>query len=257
MGILTVLQRPPLKADQRIAYGEDAFQFGDLWLPEGAGPHAVVIFIHGGFWRAAYNLDHASHLSAALRESGMAVWSLEYRRIGNPGGGWPGTFDDIGQGAVHLKNIAGQYALDLNRVLAMGHSAGGHLAYWLAAEKPIALSGTISLAGVVDLERAWELRLSNNVVADLIGGAPGDWPDRYASASPIERLPIRIPLRLIHGRDDTIVPLELSERFTERARERGDNVQLIALSGAGHFEVIDPLSAAWTVVEAAVLQMLK
>ena len=145
-------------ADERIPYGDDPLQFGDLRLPDGKGPHPVAIFIHGGKWMAEFDISHSDNLTDALARSGIATWSLEYRRVGNPGGGWPGTFQDIARGADHLRVIAPNYNLDVDRVMTMGHSAGGQLALWLASrsaipadsdvgvEKPIAVSGVLALA---------------------------------------------------------------------------------------------------------------
>src|SRR5262249_16380544 len=150
----------------------DQYQFGYLRIPKSAGPHPVAIVIHGGFWRDRFDLEHSGHMCAALTAAGIATWSLEYRRIGHPGGAWPGTCEDVLRGAAHLHTFADQYSLNSARVIAIGHSAGGHLALWLAAQKKPRLRGAVSLAGVVDLKRAWELQLSNTVVADFIGGSP-------------------------------------------------------------------------------------
>ncbi len=246
---------------ERIAYGSDPFQFGELRLPEGPGPFPVAIVIHGGFWRAAYNLDHISHLCVALNKAGIATWSLEYRRIGNPGGGWRGTFDDVAAGAGHLKRIAPQYELDLRRVVAVGHSAGGHLALWLAGRKdpgsPLPLKGVVSLAGVADLRRGFELKLSNTVVGEFMGGSPDAVPDRYAYGSPAELLPLKVSQRLIHGTLDTNVPFEISKDYIAKAKAKGDNAELIALAGARHFELIDPRTKEFETVRKALLDLLK
>jgi dipeptidyl aminopeptidase/acylaminoacyl peptidase len=150
----------------------------------------------------------------------------------------------------------------------LGHSAGGHLALWLAArtklpaghvlhtEAPIRLHGIVSLAGVADLKRAWELKLSNSVVSDFLGGSPEDVPDRYAAASPIEQLPFGIPQKLIHGTLDRNVPFEISRRFAEAAKARGDNAELVAAEGAGHFELIDPRTAEFKLVQQAAADLL-
>lgn len=250
-----ILERKPPAADERIPYGDDPNQFGDLRVPAGKGPWPVVINIHGGFWRAAYNLEHNGHLCEALRARGVATWSIEYRRIGQPGGGWPGTFDDVRAAALHLRRIARAERLDLRHVITMGHSAGGHLALYLAAEMKW-LRAAISLAGVADLGRALELKLSKEVVRDLLGGTPAEYPDRYRLASPIERLPMRRPAVLIHGEADKIVPVEIASRYAEAARAKGDKVTLDALPG-GHFELIDPQSPQWATVERRVLEMLR
>jgi acetyl esterase/lipase len=209
----------------------------------------VVIFIHGGYWRNAYNLDHAGHACAALTRAGAASWSLEYRRIGDPGGGWPGTMDDILHGAEHIKKLAVRYHLDLERLVAAGHSAGGQLALWLAAQIALNLRGVIPLSAVSDLRRAWALQLSNGVVRQLLGGTPDQVPQRYATTSPIELLPISVAQRLIHGTADNVVPFDMSERFAKKSL----NSKLIALQGAGHYELIDPRSREWPMIQKNIL----
>ena len=237
---ITELTPPP--SDARIPYGREDSQFGDLRVPKGTGPHPVVIYTHGGFWRAAYDLMHAGHICTAITAAGYATWSLEYRRIGQPGGGWPATTDDVLRGAKHLNELAASYNLDLKRVVAAGHSAGGHLALWLAAQMP--LQGVVSLAGVCDLRRAWELKLGNLVVEQFLGGSPEQVPEHYNLASPIELLPIKTPQRLVHGTEDLSVPFEISERFAQKST----NATLIKLEGAGHMELIDPRSKEFPVV---------
>ena len=239
---------------QRIPYGTSPFQFGELTLPGRSGLHPVVIVIHGGFWRAKYDLQYMRPLCKSFADAGLAVWNLEYRRIGNPGGGWPGTLDDVTTGAAHLASIAPGFGLDLNRVIAIGHSAGGHLAFWLASRKTI-LTAAVSLAGVVDLRRAWKLRLSDASVADFLGGSPEQVPDRYDFASPIEQLPFGIPQKLFHGTSDDDVPIEISERYAQVAQLRGDNVQLITLEGAGHYEIVDPGTTEFNRIRKAVLRL--
>jgi len=191
----------------------------------------------------------------ALNAEGVATWSLEYRRLGNAGGGCPGTFDDVATGARHLGSIAGRYNLDRKRFVALGHSAGGQLALWLAAEQE-PLRGVVSLAGVADLRRAYELGLSNSVVRDLLEGSPDSVPERYDRYSPIERLPLRIPQRLIHGSLDKNVPLEISQRYVDKAQACGDDATLIALKDAEHFKLIDPRATEFEVVRNTVLKLL-
>jgi acetyl esterase/lipase len=238
-----ILDMPPPPADARLHYGSDPLQFGDLRVPKGSGPHPSAIVIHGGFWRAKYNLEHAGHLCAALTRAGMATWNLEYRRIGNPGGGWPGTFKDVAMGADYLRNIAGSHNLDLGKVISLGHSAGGHLAVWLAArhriprgdvlasDNPLPLRGVVSLAGVVDLRRGWELRLSDGVVEDLMGGPPDKFAERYRIASPIELVPLGVTVRLLHGTEDSVVPIEISNGYQKAANRVRDNARLVVLPG--------------------------
>ena len=237
----------------RIAYGDDPNQFGELRLPAvrpeaNPAPHPVVIFIHGGYWRAAYDLAHTGHMCVALSAAGFATWNIEYRRLGQPGGGYPGTMDDVRSAAQHLKTLGDLYTLDLTRVVAAGHSAGGQLALWLAAQCVINLRGVVGLAAVSDLRRAFALGLSNGAAGELLGGGPAEFPDRYAAASPSELLPISVPQRLLHGTADEDVPFELSERFAQLSK----NCRLVTLPGAGHFELIDPRSQEWETVRNSI-----
>jgi acetyl esterase/lipase len=243
----SILEIAPPKPGIRIAYGADPNQFAELRLPGHAGPHPVAIFIHGGYWRAAYDLTHTGHLCVALNGAGFATWSVEYRRIGQPGGGYPGTMEDVRAAALHLKQVAKEHGLDLAKVVVGGHSAGGQLALWLAAQKAIELRGVVALAAVSDLRRAWELRLSNGVVGEFLGGPPERYPERYRMASPAELLPISAPQHLLHGTADDIVPFEFSERFAAASK----NAKLTPLPGAGHFELIDPRSREWPAVKRA------
>lgn len=250
----SILDLAPPAADERIAYGKDANQFGDLRLPKAKTPAPVAVNIHGGFWRARYSLAHAGHLCAALTKVGAATWNLEYRRVGNSGGGWPGSLQDISTGLRSLDKLALKYKLDLKRVVLMGHSAGGQLALCLASHAAN-IRGVIALAAVCDLRRAWDLRLSNNAAGDFLGGSPDEVPEHYAEASPIE-LPISAQQRLIHGVEDQIVPIELSRRYAEEKIKRGEHVKLTEIAGAGHFELIDPRTPAWQKVEQSVLELL-
>lgn len=263
----SVLERTPPPADERIAYGSAPEQFGDLRMPVGPGPHPAILFIHGGYWRARYDLEHAGNLCAALTTAGIATWNLEYRRVGNPGGGWPGTFQDLVAGAHKLVDLAPSYGIDPGRIVVMGHSAGGHLATWIGgvakvpidaeiAGEPLAFRATVSLAGVLDLEEAWRLDLSNGAVRDFLGGTPEDVPARYAAASPARLIPLGSRQVVVHGEDDDIVPLAISTRYAGAAQQAGDPVSLLVIPGADHFDVIDPESAAWPGIESAVLALL-
>jgi len=246
-------------------YGkDDANHFGELRLPEGAGPWPLAICLHGGFWRARYDLVHLGHLCAALTAAGIATWNIEYRRVGHVSGGWPETFLDVGRGADFARDLAREYPLDLERVITVGHSAGGHLALWVAGRQripagsevasadPIALCGAVALAGVVDLARAHALGLSADATGDFLGGSPGVVPERYTAASPAALLPLGVPQLLVHGTVDDSVPFELSEMYVEAASAAGDEATLLALPGTGHFEVIDPLSHEWPEILASI-----
>jgi acetyl esterase/lipase len=263
-----VLRRPPPKADHRVRYGSEDSQFGDLRLPPGSGPHPLAIVIHGGFWRAAYDLEHLGHLAGALTTEGIATWNIEYRRIGEAGGGWPGTFDDVGRAFAFLRELAELHPIDLSRIVAVGFSAGGHLALWgaarhkvtssaLATVAPIHLTGVVGLAAIGDLVLAAEMNLKGGVVCDLLGGTPAAASDRYAMASPRALLPLGVRQHLIHGTSDSDVPSEFSASYGEHARDLGDPVEVTLLPDAGHLDLIDPCSPAWTTVRAAVLQLLE
>lgn len=251
-----ILERKAPSADVRIPYGTDPNQFADLRIPKGTGPHPLVVNIHGGFWKAAYDLEHNGHLCEALRRRGVATWSIEYRRIGHKGGGWLGTFEDVRSAAEYALNLPKNHPIDPSRIVTMGHSAGGHLALWLAAELQW-LKGAISLAGVADLRKAHTLNLSRGIVKDFLGGTPEEAPERYQKASPIERLPLRKATVLIHGEKDTIVPIEIARGYEAAAKAAGDPVKLLALANTGHFELIDPEASQWRTVEASVLAMLR
>jgi len=256
----------------RLAYGPAPQHFGDFYVPNEPGLYPIVILIHGGYWRARYGLDLMNSLAEDLAKRGYAAWNIEYRRVGNPGGGWPGTFLDVALATDFLRKLAPSYTLDLQRVVPIGHSAGGHLAFWLAARPriplfvnnsplagsqqpgdneetatPLMLAGAISLAGVVDLEMAWRLHLSNGAVVGLLGGSFADVPERYAAASPAAMLPLGVPQVLIHGTNDDSVPLQVSQAYTNAAIAVNDLVTFIELEGVDHFDVIDPHSHSWAI----------
>ena len=263
-----ILEIPAPPADLRLSYGPDPLHFGDLRLPSGPRPYPVVMVIHGGFWRARYGLDYVGHVCAALTASGVATWNVEYRRIGDEGGGWPGTFHDVARAADYLRELAPSHGLGLDRVVAAGHSAGGHLALWLAARhripvgdplfvgSPLRPLAAVSLAGVCDLRRSWELRLSDNVVETFMDGPPDRYPERYASASPAELLPLGVRQVLVHGTADENVPFQISRDYRARAATLGDDATLVTLPDAGHFEVVDPRSREWPAVAEAMLSNL-
>ena len=264
-----ILTRPPPSFDDRVRYGPDPSQFAELRFPHGRGLFPFLFVIHGGFWRSAHDLTHISHLCAALTSKGIITCSLEYRRIGNSGGGWPGTFQDVSLAVDHLlEAVSSDPRVDHARTAVLGHSAGGHLALWLVSmhrvPKASRLScaqkyriGTaVSLAGVCDLRTAWQQRLGNGVVTELLGGTPDQYPDRFDAGSPVELLPNGSKQILIHGTADDIVPVSQSKEFVERAEQLGDQPTLVTLRGVGHFELIDPKTDAWSSVVHVVLQVL-
>jgi acetyl esterase/lipase len=271
---MNVLSRTPPPADHRIHYGSDVSQFGDLWLPVQHGSLKalpVIVFFHGGWWLSDYDLAYGSHLCAALKAEGFAVWSVEYRRVGETGGGWPSTFQDAAAGFDFVADLAKSYPLDLSRVVAMGHSAGGHLAFWLAGrhhieehsplhlpQPRVALHGLIALAGAVDLRLTIDLAgyftfaHDKQKVYGLMGGAPKELEDRYRAGDPGELLPLSVRQILIQGSEDQQIPAALPMRWAEKARRQGDEVAVQMVKDADHFDVVDPLSGAWETVRAAV-----
>lgn len=263
-----VVERPFIPAAARVAYGAAPQQFGDLYLPPGAGPHPLLVAVHGGCWLSEYDLRHLSGFCTALAQTGCAVWSLEYRRMGDAGGGWPGTLQDVAAGAAFVGTLARDYPLDLTRMAAIGHSAGGQLALWLAAwgkvrdqlpfatPEPLPWRGVIALAGIPDLAQAAQTQVCDDAVVRLLDGTPAERPLRYALASPQAQLPLGVPQRLLIGAKDPIVPPALVAAYVAAARAAGDDVTLTQIPEAGHFELIVPGTAAWRVVETAVAQTL-
>ncbi len=255
-----LLSNKPQRRPIRSSYGSDRLQFGDLWLPDRTGPHPIAIVVHGGFWFNAYDLELMTPMSNAFAEAGIAAWNIEYRRIGDYGGGYPGTLLDTALATEYVSIHASKHNLDLKRVVTIGHSAGGHLALWLAARgkipagdtlytgKPLPLRAAISLAGVADLRRGWEMGLGGGAVEKLIGGKRDEMLARFATASPAELLPLGIKQILIHGTADDRVPYEISQAYQSLATSRGDDVTLVTLPDAGHFEVIDPTSREFATV---------
>jgi acetyl esterase/lipase len=240
-----ILDREPPAADWRIFYGSESKQFCDLRVPALPIERPVAIIIHGGFWRARFALTYMGHLCESLRQAGIATWNVEYRGVGDPGGGWPGTLEDIEAAVYRLGSIAGQHHLDLSNLIALGHSAGGQLALYLASKFP--MRAFISLGGVVDLKHACKLKLGEGAVEAFLSGSPRSVPERFAASDPVALLPFGTRLRLFHGREDSTVPLEISERFAARARGEGDDTLVFPLAG-GHFEPVDPATPQWEAV---------
>ena len=263
---------PSKPADTKIPYGEDPLQFGELRLPRGKGPFPVAVVIHGGCWVSKFaTLQNAAALSDALRDAGVATWNIEYRRLDNPGGGWPGTFADVADATDKVREIAKAHPLDLSRVVAVGHSAGGHLALWAAARSkvqkdsplhranPLPLKAAVALGGPGDLKGFYEYAgriCGSNVIDSLMGGSPSSVPDRYAQGSPAEMLPFGVRQVLIVGVDDGVMPPPARQSYAAAAMKAGDTVEIVEVPG-GHFEVIAPTSAAWPTVRDKVLSLLR
>jgi acetyl esterase/lipase len=225
---------PPPAADLRLAYGSEPKQFGDLRLPDVDRLWPLAVVVHGGAWKATYNLIHAGHLCLALGKAGIATWNVEYRSRGDVGGTWPGAGIDVAAAVRFVPELAERYPLDADRVVLVGHSAGGQLALWAAKQAQLPV---VALAAVSDLRESADRVGPAGAVARFMGGAPNEVPDRYAEASPLDLLPLGVRQVLVHGTNDAEVPYAMSERYVEAA---GDEAELISLKGAGHFEPIDP-----------------
>jgi acetyl esterase/lipase len=247
--VTDVLTRPAPPPDVVLRYGDHPDHVIDLRLPAAqAGP--LVIFLHGGFWRAAYDRAHTGPLAADLAARGYPVACPEYRRVGQPGGGWPGTLDDVEAALAALPGLVRPHADPAGAVLA-GHSAGGHLAL-LNAHTP-GLAGVVALAPVADLGEAYRTGIGSNAVAALLGGGPHDVPAHFDRADPARRGPLPVPTVIIHGDADDQVPVTNSAGYA--ASVGGDRCTIEVLSRVDHFAIIDPLSAAWGHVLAAVAGM--
>lgn len=251
---LDVLRGPT----RRVRYGRHRCQRADLHLPGGAGPHPVVVVIHGGYWRAKHTKLVMRPLSADLARRGWAAWNIEYRKLGRgQGGGWPATFDDVAVAIDHLAKL--DAALDLDRVWAVGHSAGGQLALWAGgrprlgdrlpgARPQVSLRGLVAQGALSDLTSS--SRQAGSVVLELLGGTAEERPARYDATDPMRQIPLGIPVLLVHGTADETVPTRRSRDYDAAARAAGADVEFVEVPGGGHRAHIDPRSSEWEVAAA-------
>lgn len=269
-----LLARPRATPTKIITYGPAPHQFAELWLPKGPGPHRTLVMIHGGCWRADLpGTELMAYLSEDLRQHGFAVWSIDYRRIGEDGGGYPGTFLDTAAALEKLQAIAAAEKLDLRKVVAIGHSAGGHLVTWSAARprlpkasplkkaNPLPVAGVVSLAGINDLKSYRETGPSAcggpPTIDALTGASLRKNMDLFADTSPAALLPVGVRQIVISGALDKIVPPAFGKSYAAAAAARGDGVKEITVEGAGHFELIDPTSDAWQTIRAEIDALTK
>ena len=253
---LTDRQHP--KPDATISYGSDDLQVGDLWLPADARHAPVVLMIHGGCWTTSIaDRRLMDWVADDLRQHGIAVWNIDYRGVDRAGGGYPGTFADVAKAADALPAIALKYGLDARRMVAVGHSAGGHLALWLAGRRalpaasplrtadPLRLDSVISLGGLPDLE-ATAASPDNGCGTQVVGQLVGtDRADPYADTSVPRLFPLRVRQYLVNGREDHIIPYRLATDYVAKARKAGDPVELHTIANTGHVELITPETPAW------------
>jgi len=254
-----------------VRYGPLPQHVAEVRVPEGQGPFPVVAIIHGGCWAEYADIKYTAPLASALTTEGWATWNLEYRGVHQDGGGWPGTFEDVGRGLDAIAESASRWPLDPSHVVAIGHSAGGHLALWAAARpgyskgsvfhasRPLPLAGVVSMAGIVDLKAFYEY--GRDPCGDreqrLMGGSPAEQPKRYALASPRERLPLGVPQQLLWGALDRIVPARLFEDYERAARRAGDRVESVTIEEIGHHEFGAPGSAAYPAIVTAIRRLLE
>ncbi|UIJ47076.1 alpha/beta hydrolase [Sphingomonas cannabina] len=265
--------RPRPEPDATVAYGPDRMQKVDVWLPQGRGPFSTVLMVHGGCWTTSIaDRKLMNWIAGDLRDHGMAVWNIDYRGVDRDGGGYPGTFLDAGAAADRLRLDAAGFDLDTRRIVAVGHSAGGHLALWLAARPklpassplaapdPIRIDHVIALGALPDLELT-AARPDNGcgveVIGELVGAPTAARPDVYADTSIPRLLPIGVPHDLVNGNQDRIVPFDFATRYLDNARRAGDQVSLNAVDRTGHVELIAPESRAWALARGLIEAALR
>jgi acetyl esterase/lipase len=246
-------------------------QFGDLRIPDGEGPWPVAVLIHGGCWQSIATLQYFDRVAEAITAMGVVTWNIEYRPVDVEGGGWPGTFLDVAHAVDKLRDITAEHDLGMERVIAVGHSAGGHLALWSAGrpripedsdlymEDPLPIGGVVSLAGIPELRRYRDLDpapCGGGIVDRLMGGGPRDVPGRYLAGSPFQMLPLNVRQVHITGREDDIASFRQVAPYNYESQSAGDDSELIVVPDAGHYEVVWPGSDAWTHVEDALRSML-
>jgi acetyl esterase/lipase len=256
--------------DLTLRYGDLADHVIDVRLPERDDPRPLVVVVHGGFWGAEWDRAHATPESDALAAAGYVVATVEYRRIGQPGGGWPGSLDDFAAASDVVRRLVSDAVgarADPATTVLVGHSAGGHLAAWSAARhrlpsgsrwhrsEPLDV-GVVALAGVLDLVESERLGLGDHAAARLLGGSPAEQPLRYAQADPAALLPTGVRARLVHGVADKHVPVAISRNYAEQARAAGDDVTVRELEGVEHMDLIDPTSPAWPEVLSAIEELV-
>ncbi len=253
-----LLERTKPSPSQSLTFGDGETDIVDVWLPEGAGPHPVVLMVHGGCWQKEIaDRTLMNYAAEALRKDGLAVWNIEYRGVDEVGGGYPGTFSDVSRAADALIMQGPDLNLDTSRVAAFGHSAGGHLALWLAArptlpsdhllyrQSPLMLSGVVNSGGLPDLAASKPVTQASclsDIMDKLIAS---DRANPLADTSPAEMLPLGTRQISVNGDRDHIAPPSLGEAYTARARDAGDDAHVHIIENTGHVELIAPGSAAF------------
>lgn len=255
--------RPRPEPSAEIRWGEGPAERVDLWLPEGEGPYPVAVMVHGGCWQKSIaDRTLMNWMADGLRQRGWAVWNIEYRGVDEPGGGYPGTFQDVGAAADELQARAGALNLDLSRVTGIGHSAGGHLVLWLAARSklagasqlaagnPLHFQGVVVSGGLADLEASRPVTAPSCLDAiydQLTGPASAQRPDPLADTSPARLFPIGVPFVSVNGSNDQIAPPRLGEALTRKAEAAGDTAAFVVVPATGHVELVAPDTDAFRI----------
>jgi acetyl esterase/lipase len=277
-----LLERPRPEPDATIAYGRDQMQKADLWLPAGRGPHPTVLMVHGGCWQTEIaDRRIMNWIADDLRKRGIAVWNIDYRGVDRAGGGYPGTFADAAAAADALRDHAEQYGLDISPLVAVGHSAGGHLALWLAARRapaarspgpliprasplvaadPLPIDAVVSLGGLPDLELQATPPGSGcgtEVIEKLVGPPTLSSRDVYADTSVPRLAPLGVRQVLINGLQDRIIPTAYAEDYARKMRAAGDEVKVRMIDRTGHVELIAPETEAWAAAVAEIEAALR
>ena len=255
--------RPQPTPSVEVKWGEGDTDIADIWLPEGRGPHPVVVMVHGGCWQKSIaDRTLMNPMADALRNQGWAVWNIEYRGVDEPGGGYPGTYLDVGAAADELIERADAWNLDLGRVTSFGHSAGGHLALWLAARSklpdssplsvsnPLRFRGVVVSGGLADLEASRPVTAPTclDAVYDQLTGVPSpERPDPLSDTSPARLLPIGVAFVSVNGSEDRIAPPLLGDALTRKAEAAGDSASLVIVPATGHVELVSPGTQAFDI----------
>ena len=253
----SILEREVPEPELRLRYGDEASQFGELWLPPdrpAGGRCRVIVLVHGGFWRKIYGLDLMDSLAADLVGRGVAAWNIEYRRVGHDGGGWPGTLTDVAAAVDLLASIGPDRGLDADSTAVVGHSAGGHLALWLSS-RPLLPAGTqgsdpvvepriaVGLAPVAALSDAARDGVGSGAIVDFLGGRPDEVPERYTIATP--GVADGVAVTVVRGTADVDVPAAYT------IPPGAGSVTVVDVAGDDHFDLIDPTSRSWTAAISA------
>jgi acetyl esterase/lipase len=266
-----LLGRPLPAPSKVISYGALPDQVAQVWLPAGKGPFPTVLMVHDGCWLSGVaRLTIMNYAAEDLRQRGIAVWNIEYRGVDRPGGGYPGTFEDVALAADTLARLGPSYGLRTEHVVALGHSAGGHLALWLAARgripaggalksaNPLPIAGVVSLGGLPDLEAVHAQGICGAATVEkLVGHGAARRGGVWADTSPAELGAGPDREVLISGDEDQIAPPALADAYAAKMKARGVDIRAITLKGAGHVELISPGTAAWAEAVRTVERLLQ